>query len=277
MANKKYQTLSQFITKPMHTAESLENDNKLDMMYRKLISSKGVKLEAVTEVEKSYYYHIKIKSDSQEKQGNDYWYDVVIRFFTDDPTIEMQNHLKGYYIQFYSNSPSFVYQYAYLYKREGFLIEELYGKLDKETLDNPPKVRNSAEKLSYDKSLYCACRFLSDGKFRLLNKNGTISTKKKNSKEFFKAVSDWQSVRFDQELLNSERKLSKTLEQTKQRQGLKNRNKTSNTTSLVADENGNFKRRENSINRITPKKKISGRTKTNVSIIRKSPRKKTGR
>lgn len=274
---KKYQTLSQFMIKPLHSRESLTQDTKFDMMYRKLVSKNGIRLVAITEVESAFYYHIKVLSDSQQKKGVDYFYDVVIRFFTDDPTIESQSHLNGYYVQFYSNSPSFIYQYAYLYKQSDFLIQMLYSKLDKETLNNPPTTRNANEKLSYDKSIYCACRFLTNSKTKYLLKNGVTTFKKKNPKEFFKEVQDWQSVRFDQELLNEERKLKKSLDSAKLRKDRKNDKKTTNTSPLIQQEDGSYVRKHSSIHRVLPTKQTSGIKKRNVvkSIVRKNAKKKT--
>lgn len=263
--------------KPLHSRESVTQDTKFDMMYRKLVSKNGIRLVAVTEVESAFYYHIKVLSDSQQKKGVDYYYDVVIRFFTEDPVVENQGHLNGYFVQFYSNSPSFIYQYAYLYKQADFLIQTLYSKLDKETLNNPPTTRNAAEKLSYDKSIYCACRFLTEAKNRLLQKNGATSSKKKTSKEFFKAVNDWQSVKFDQELMAEERKLKRSLESAKLRRGKKEENKTKNTSSLVMQDDGTYKRKNSSIHRVLPKKQTSGIKRSNPvkSIVRKTGRKKT--
>lgn len=209
MAHSKYQTLNGFILSPFRNTESLERDTKFNDLYRKFTTEHSIQLYAMCVVEDSYYIHIKIPSDSQ-KDGK-YTYDVIIRFFTDSDEVLRQNHLKNYFVQFYSNSPSFIYQYAYLYKKEGYLIDTLYDKLDKDYMDKPPEKTNSNMHLSYDKSIYVACRFLSEMKFRYLNKTGPLIMKKKDKNKFFNDVSDFQSVKFDQELMAEERKLSKVV------------------------------------------------------------------
>lgn len=210
MANK-YQTLSGFLLSPFHGKEDVEKDASYNSKYTAFVASNKIRLQAVCEIEDSYYLHIKVPSESQ-KNGN-YEYDVVIRFFTDDPETLKQPHLRGYYIQFFSNSPSFMYQYAYLYNKEGFLIEALYDKLDAEYIDTPPEKTNSQMKTSYDKSIYFACRFLSEKKFRYLDKHGVLLSKKVNEKNFFSNISDFKSVKLDQSLMIEERKLSNILKQ----------------------------------------------------------------
>ena len=139
-------------------------------------------------------------------------YDVVIRFFTDNPEVAKQNHLRNYFIQFFSNSPSFMYQYAYLYNKEGFLIEALYNKLDPGYIDTPPEKTNKDMVMGYDKSIYFACRFLTDKKFRYLEKGGFGAFKKKTSSNFFREVSDFRSIKLDQQIMSEEKKLSKVLD-----------------------------------------------------------------
>ena len=148
----KYQTLSGFLIAPFHDRSNLEKDVTYDSKYKAFVSSNKIRIFAMCVIEDSYYIHVKIPSESQ-KNGK-YEYDVVIRFFTDNPEILKQDTLRHYYIQFFSNSPSFMYQYAYLYKKEGFLIEALYDKIDADYIDTPPEKTNASMKTSYDKSIY---------------------------------------------------------------------------------------------------------------------------
>ena len=135
MAKGKYQTLNQFILAPFNNNDSLERDTKYSTMYQKYRGSNQIKIASTTEIEGAFYFHIKIPSETQE--GSEY--DVVIRFFTDKPQVKLESHLRNYYIQFYSNSPSFIYQYAYVYNKRGYLISDLYKKLDVDYIDTDRK------------------------------------------------------------------------------------------------------------------------------------------
>ena len=118
MANK-YQTLSEFLVKPFGSPETITKDQSFNAKYITLLQKNGIKIKAVTEVENSWFYHITIASESNEG----YTYDVVIRFFTDNPLYLKEVSLRNYYVQFFSNAPSFMYTFAYVYKQNGFLIE----------------------------------------------------------------------------------------------------------------------------------------------------------
>ena len=86
----KYQTLSEFLLSPFHKKEDLSKDITYSSKYRQFVQSNKIRIYAICEIEDSYYYHIKIPSESQ-KNGK-YEYDVVIRFFTDNPDVLNQNH-----------------------------------------------------------------------------------------------------------------------------------------------------------------------------------------
>lgn len=205
----KYQTLTSFLLEPFHQKNSLTRDTEYDTKYRKFVAENKIRIFAMCQIEDSYYIHIKVPSESQKSKG--YEYDVIIRFFPPNGDIEKQSHIRNYYIQFFSNSPSFMYQYAYLYKKEGFLIEALYNKLDADYIDIPPEKTNKEMKISYDKSIYFACRFLEDKKFRYLDKTGMLLNKKVSERRFFSNISDFQSIKIDQILIGEEKKLSREI------------------------------------------------------------------
>ena len=215
MANK-YQTLSGFMLSPFNGNADAVKDQTYSTKYRQYVERNRIRVHAMCRVEDSYFLHIKVPSESQSKKMNDeYAYDVVIRFFTDKPEVQSQSHLRNYYIQFYSNSPSFMYQYAYLYNKEGYLIEALYNKIDADYIDTPPEKTNANMVKSYDKSIYFACRFLSEKRFRYLDKRGVLLSKKIPKEKFFRNISDFKSVKLDQSLIAEEQKLEKTIEKEK--------------------------------------------------------------
>ena len=216
---KKYQTLPQFVMRPFGKPTDVNKDTSYAKLYTELVKNNKIRIVAVSIVESSYYFHIKIPSESQKNKKVEY--DVVIRFFTDDPVMLEQPDLLGYKIQFFSNSPGFIYQYAYVYKQNGFLIEDLFEKLDGEYENIPPKKTNPNQVLSFDKSIYCATRYLNETRFRNLTKQGALRGKLIKPDKFFRDISDFQSVQFNQSIIAEEKKLKKELETGKAKGNMK--------------------------------------------------------
>ena len=203
------QTLNGFMIAPFNNINT-KRDETYDSKYRSYLLSNKIKVFQCAEIEDSYYIHVKVPSESQ-KDGN-VEYDVVIRFFTDKADVAIRDNLKSYYVQFFSNSPSFMYQYAYLYNKEGFLIEALYNKTDTDYINTPPEKTNKNMNLSYDKSIYFACRFLLDKEKDYLSKSAYgFRRKKVDSRKFFRNISDFKATKFTQSVLNEEKKLSSKL------------------------------------------------------------------
>jgi len=234
----KYQTLSNFLLSPFYGKEDVQKDTEFATKYRQFVSQNKIRIYAACQIEDSFYIHMKIPSESQKSSDGTYEYDVVVRFFTDDSEIAKQTHLRSYYVQFFSNSPSFMYTYAYVYKREDYLIKVLYEKLDPDYIDVKPEKTNPRLKKSYDKSIYFACRYLSDTQFRYLDKTGPLRSKMVPEDRFFRQISDFKSIKLDQSLISEERKLKRELD-TKSKQKKSNRDSGKKTAvkSTVSDKN----------------------------------------
>jgi hypothetical protein len=65
--------------------------------------------------------------------------------------------------KFYTNSPSFIYTYAYVFNQEGLLPPFIKQKMPTECLNNAPTIRNPIESRGFDKILYQALKYLIDG------------------------------------------------------------------------------------------------------------------
>ena len=100
----------------------------------------------------TYYAHIKIPSEKVKK----FYYDVVIRFFTNDNALRTSASLKDYQVQFFSNDPAFIYTYLYVFNKLGMLVEDLKSKCPKASLTLKPEERNIYEVPGYVKSIYFA-------------------------------------------------------------------------------------------------------------------------
>lgn len=207
-----YQTLSEFLQEPFWNSDSKNYDKLKEYDKRYQANDQKIKLHSYTKIDNSYYFHVIIPSDSQKASG--VYYDVVIRFFTDKKTELAASHIRGYYIQFFSNSPGFIYNYAVLYRKFGYLINHLYDKLDPRYFDKLPEKRNTEHTLSYDKSIYFACRFLSEHKFRVLNKVGIPFGRNLPPSKFFQEIKDFQTIKIENDLLALERKAMKELART---------------------------------------------------------------
>jgi hypothetical protein len=203
----KYQTLSEFTMSPFGGKQSVARDKKYDTMYQHYKQNNAVYIKAYTVIEDSWYILVKVPSESQKGLIE---YDVVIRFFPETPDIALESHLRNYKIQFFSNSPGFIYQFAYLYYTNGYLIKELYSKADIESISKPPTNANKDMNLTYDKSIYFACKYLTSKQFGKLDKTGAIGTKLPSDK-FFMEISSFKDVNTYSSILSEEKKLKREI------------------------------------------------------------------
>lgn len=210
-----YQTLEEFLRYPFGRQDLMLKMHKYDEQYRIFLNASKIRVVAFTEVEGAYYIHVQVPSESAKDQK--YHYDVVFRFFTNDPDIEKQDNFRNYYVQFFSNSPSFIYRYAVLYKKHGALIEFLYDKLNPEYADTLPTTSNKDLEISFDKSIYFAAKYLSDHKFRFMTKLGRILQRKRSPRVFFAGIRDFETVQLERQLIAEEQKLSKEMKRYKER------------------------------------------------------------
>lgn len=181
-----YQTLSDFLVHPFGVPYTDEGQ-KLDGKYEKFKSM--ISVEGYSILDESYYIHIKVPSESQPGKT----YDVVVQFMPQTKTMEKDSNLDFYVIQFFSNSPSFIYRYAALYKLHGYMIDALQEKLDPDYADTLPDKTNTEMKLMYDKSIYFACKFLYENRLTYLSKSALRYTKKLSFRQLIDSIDDNKS------------------------------------------------------------------------------------
>ena len=80
----------------------------------------------------------------------------------------------------------------------------MYDKLDKNYIDKLPEKTNANLELSYDSSIYFACKYLIDKKFGI-----RTLTKKKTNEQFFHEITNFESVKVDNSLIDADKKLKK--------------------------------------------------------------------
>ena len=114
-------------------------------------------------------FHVRVPSE--EYDINKLTYDVLFQIKYDET---IRYALRD--IKMFSNSPSFLFTYAYVYYHEHLIIEDFANKIPLEALVNAPTVRNPIESRGYEKSTYFAARYLLDG--MCLNDNYINKNKK---------------------------------------------------------------------------------------------------
>ena len=213
------QTLAEFLHAPFGRQDLEIKKSDYDRKYNEYLRDNKLRVESFTEVEGSYYYHITVPSESAK--DSNYRYDVVVRFYTTSDKVKKETTLKNYCVQFFSNSPSFIYKYAVLYKRNGALIEFLYDKLNPEYANTLPENTNKTLEVSFDKSIYFTVRFLLDHSFRYLTKIGMIMRLKKSQHAFFSGIRDVETVRLERMLISEEKRLQREEKKYKEKKGPK--------------------------------------------------------
>lgn len=201
------QTLQEFIDKPFGLPNKIKH-LKYEDRYQSYKKNNKIKVEATLIYEDNYFIHLKIPSESQK---GDLYYDVVIQFFTSNEKVKKELSVEHYYVQFFSNSPGFVYKYASLYKLQGYLIESLYDKFNKDMLDVLPDNANSSYEMYFDSSIYYACRYLIDHRLTILGKLNLRINKPKSLNGFFSGIKDIEEVNITRNINSLQSRLKKEI------------------------------------------------------------------
>lgn len=156
----------------------------LEMRYEKISSKAKITYNAYKYKNDTFLFHFKIPS---EQFYDKLYYDVVLLF---TPTSEDNRRivtLNNYMMQMFSNSPNFMYTYAYVYNQNGNLIPFLNPKISKLALTKAPTVRNPQESYGFEKSIYYALLYMKRNNLNILNRLDHLSTLK-NTNIIYKAV-----------------------------------------------------------------------------------------
>ena len=160
LANMTFQQFLQNPTGPYSAFFGKRENIKQDLnkrFYTLLGNTKKKEFDCkVYKKENSYYFHIKIPSE----KFSTLLYDVIIKLVPQDTSVLVENTLKNYNLQFFSNSPAFVYTYAYVSKKDKLLLPFLENKLNKQALTKPPTIKNPIEIYGFEKSIYFALLYI---------------------------------------------------------------------------------------------------------------------
>ena len=121
--------------------------------YGAILLRENGKFEYALYIDKSkdrYFIHIKIPSELVEK----FYYDIVVEFYPLDIAAKTAIDLRNYGVKFFSNDPSFVFTYAYVFNKYDLFIKELSPRMVNKALKDKPDTRNPWQIPGYVKSLY---------------------------------------------------------------------------------------------------------------------------
>jgi len=116
-----------------------------------------------------FIFYFKIPSEDIPKLT----YDVVLKFIPTTLGCVSNPTLKQYAINVFSNSPNFIYTYAYVYNKDEIVVKELKDKLSKQALEEEPKIKNVNLDYGFEKSVYFALLYM---KYNNLDKKMTIKS-----------------------------------------------------------------------------------------------------
>lgn len=108
---------------------------------------------------KDIYIHFKVPSEDYYEQG--LFYDVLIRFYLEKGKSET-TPIELYNIQVFSNSPNFLFTYAYIFNKDDLIIPWLKPKLPPRALTDEPLTRNPDMAYGFEKSVYYSLLYLKE-------------------------------------------------------------------------------------------------------------------
>ena len=158
-------TMGQFLINPTgkHSANVARRDRiraDLTSRFNKLYKErkKGFKLSLFKYPEdKVIVAWFKIPSEELNKSS--LTYDVLMEFQYPPSALRLPhsanyNSLKSLDMKVFSNSPNFTFTYAYVFNKEGFIIEWMKKRMSQRSLNKEPVKRNPDQGFGFEKSIY---------------------------------------------------------------------------------------------------------------------------
>lgn len=180
----KYMTMQQFLQNPSgsYSAYFYRRDliiEGLNHQFYELIKNrkKDFKIK-VFKNKDNYYFYITIPSTKYDELV----YDTVIKFIPINKEMISDFSFNRYAIKVFSNSPNFLFTYAYVYNKDNILIKFLKKKIDKEALTKKPNIKNPLQSYGFEKSIYFALLFIKLNRFNIKSKLASIKVKNLNQK-----------------------------------------------------------------------------------------------
>lgn len=137
-----YMTLEQYVNNPTGKGSAFVAARSaikfgLNNTYIKLLREYRKQFYAVPYIYKNGDILFYVKVPSEDYKNNKIAYDVLFLLEYDK---DKKRRLRK--MRLYSNSPSFIFTYCYVYNKEGLIIDKLRDKLPYEALTKAPVIRN---------------------------------------------------------------------------------------------------------------------------------------
>lgn len=160
-------TIQEYIKNPMGKGDASLGINRsllleqLKGKYERLVTRKKIRVTVYYDkIRNRYLYHLIIPSETERNNT----YDVVFEFLDLDHAHDAEGNIGGFDVKVFSNSPSFAYTFAYVYKKAGLLFEALSKRLGKEFVKIAPDVRNRYQIVNYEKYIFFGASYLIESK-----------------------------------------------------------------------------------------------------------------
>jgi hypothetical protein len=143
-----------------------------DLVYRYTQNIKErIKIRVFKE-KNDYFIYAKVPSESNDlyPSSQPIYYDVIIQLIPPNKASMAWDSVREYDAKVFSNIPSFVFTFNYVYHRHRALVNLTQGYYTQRALMERPRVRNPLNLLGIDKSLWYTIYHLDDKKlFRRAN------------------------------------------------------------------------------------------------------------
>lgn len=171
----------------------------LEDRYYNLVKTKNINVDIYKD-KGDYFFHLKVPS---EKFTEDLEYDVVLQFIPiGGSTGELT--ISNYAIKMFSNSPNFMFTYAYVFNNDGVLVDFTKKKLSEQCLKDEPKVKNPLHSYGFEKSVYFSLLYLKEK--RLTYKNSLAIAKKLDIKGILKKIDSSEDKLKEYKILDKKEK-----------------------------------------------------------------------
>ena len=261
-------TLDQYLKNPQGkgsvTANVMQWKKEYDPRYERLLD-KHKEFEVVVYKASGgdrYYIHVRVPSETYDNVV----YDVVLK--VEKKGLVSDGSIIDWPLKAISNSPSFVYTYENVFKRNKLLVEELRHLLPDETYREKPVIRNPHSIVGFEKSIYYAARYVMK-KFKYLKSLDNVAIRF-NISQLKSAFVDFDKImaqinKAKAKRVEENKKERARLKQKKQRNVYRtaaNTNlppteqKISHNAKIVERNSNRIKPKASTTNRIKPKKKI---------------------
>lgn len=154
-----YLSINKLLTNPTgkntaYMASRQRIRDNLDLKFEKLLHEHKKFTYKIYKVNKGYLFIFKIPSETYDKL----YYDVAIQVENEENI--HTTSIVNYKLYVFSNSPDFIFTYAYVANKNNFLVPDMKIKVSKKALTEKTAVRNPVEQYGFEKSCYYACKYL---------------------------------------------------------------------------------------------------------------------